>query len=231
MKQLFLGVAVAATMMMSACHKRVQVSQYPQTKKCDTVDVYFGTEVADPYRWLENDTSKETEEWVAAENAVTEAYLKQLPMRDKLAKRMMGLANYERIGAPKKHQGKWYFYHNDGLQNQDVVYVKDSLEGEARVFLDPNSFSEDQMVSRRQVCGIQHLAQRKRLEGNICHRSDHRATHGRPYRMGEVQRRGVVRRRILLQHLRPAGGRQGVLEGERGDEDLLPQDRHAAERG
>ena len=147
MKQLFLGVAVAATMMMSACHKRVQVSQYPQTKKCDTVDVYFGTEVADPYRWLENDTSKETEEWVAAENAVTEAYLKQLPMRDKLAKRMMGLANYERIGAPKKHQGKWYFYHNDGLQNQDVVYVKDSLEGEARVFLDPNSFSEDGTVA------------------------------------------------------------------------------------
>ena len=111
------------------------------------MDVYFGTEVADPYRWLENDTSSETEAWVAAENAVTSAYLQKLPMRDKLVKRMKELVNYEKVGAPKKHHGKWYFFRNDGLQNQYVVYVKDSLNGEARVFLDPNTLSEDGTVA------------------------------------------------------------------------------------
>ena len=148
MKRLISFVAITATMaMMSGCHKHVQVPEYPQTKKCDTVDVYFGTAVADPYRWLENDTSSETEAWVAAEQAVTDAYLKQLPMRDKLAKRMLELANYEKIGAPAKHHGKWYFYRNDGLQNQYVLYVKDALDGEARVFLDPNTLSEDGTVA------------------------------------------------------------------------------------
>ena len=133
-------------MMNSACHKAVQVT-YPQTKTCDTVDVYFGTEVADPYRWLENDTSAETEAWVAAENAVTQAYLNSLPMRDKLAKRLTGLMNYEKIGAPVKHHGKWYFYRNDGLQNQYVIYEMDSLGGESRVWLDPNTFSDDGTVA------------------------------------------------------------------------------------
>ena len=132
--------------MTSACHKAVQVT-YPETKTCDTVDVYFGTEVADPYRWLENDTSAETEAWVAAQNAVTEAYLQSLPMRDKLAKRMTELVNYETVGAPKKHHGKWYFFHHDGMQNQHVVYVKDDLDSEPRVFLDPNTLSEDGTVA------------------------------------------------------------------------------------
>lgn len=133
-------------MLTGACHRVAQVN-YPQTKTCDTVDVYFGTEVADPYRWLENDTSAETEAWVAAQQAVTEAYLKSLPMRDKLAKRLTELANYEKIGAPKKHHGKWYFYRNDGLQNQYVLYVMDSLGAEPRVFLDPNTLSDDGTVA------------------------------------------------------------------------------------
>lgn len=147
MKKLIFGAALAAVgIMSSGCHKVAPV-HYPETKTCDTVDVYFGEEVADPYRWLENDTSAETEAWVAAENAVTQAYLQSLPMRDKLAKRMAELVNYETIGAPKKHHGKWYFRRHDGKQNQSVVYVKDSLDGEARVFLDPNTFSEDGTVA------------------------------------------------------------------------------------
>ena len=133
-------------MMSSACHKVAQVT-YPETKTCDTVDVYFGTEVADPYRWLENDTSAETEAWVEAENAVTQAYLQSLPMRDRLVKRLTELVDYETVHAPKKHHGKWYFSRHDGKQNQYVVYVKDSLDGEARVFLDPNTFSEDGTVA------------------------------------------------------------------------------------
>lgn len=137
---------VAVGIMNSACHKVAQV-KYPETKTCDTVDVYFGEEVADPYRWLENDTSAETEAWVRAENAVTEAYLKSLPMRKGLAQRMTELVNFETIGAPKKHHGKWYFHRHDGVQNQSVVYVKDSLDGEPRVFLDPNTFSEDGTVA------------------------------------------------------------------------------------
>ena len=139
-------VVVTIGVMISACHKAVQVT-YPETKTCDTGDVYFGTEVADPSRWLENDTSAETEAWVAAQNAVTEAYLQSLPMRDKLAKRMTELVNYETVGAPKKHHGKWYFFHHDGMQNQHVVYVKDDLDSEPRVFLDPNTLSEDGTVA------------------------------------------------------------------------------------
>ena len=137
---------VAVGVMSSACHRVAQVT-YPETKTCDTVDVYFGTEVADPYRWLENDTSAETEAWVAAENAVTQAYLNSLPMRDKLAKRLTELLNYEKIGTPVKHHGKWYFYRNDGLQNQYVLYEMDSLGGEPRVLLDPNTLSDDGTVA------------------------------------------------------------------------------------
>lgn len=146
MKRNILLTAMAAAMCLSACHTPSTLN-YPQTKKCDTVDTYFGVEVADPYRWLENDTSQETEAWVAAENALTEAYLKQLPMRDKLAKRLTELVNYEKISAPNKHHGKWYYSRNDGLQNQYVVYVADEADGEPRVFLDPNTLSDDGTVA------------------------------------------------------------------------------------
>ena len=119
----------------------------PQSEKVDTVDVYFGTEVADPYRWLENDTSAATAAWVEAENKVTNEYLAQIPFRKQLLERLTNLANYEKIGAPFKKHGKYYFYKNDGLQNQSVLYVQDSLEGEPRVFLDPNKLSDDGTVA------------------------------------------------------------------------------------
>ena len=124
---------------------------YPTTPKDGTVDEYFGVSVADPYRWLENDTSQQTAQWVEAQNAVTNAYLSAIPFRMKLLERLKTLANYEKIGIPVKHQGKWYFYKNDGLQNQSVMWVMDKIGGEARVFLDPNTLSDDGTVALKGV--------------------------------------------------------------------------------
>ena len=121
--------------------------KYPETKKENIVDVYFGTEVSDPYRWLENDTSKATMDWVEAQNVVTFAYLSKIPFRNQLKERLTELYNYEKIGTPRKHNGKYYFYKNDGLQNQSVMYVKETLDGEAEEILDPNKFSEDGTVA------------------------------------------------------------------------------------
>jgi prolyl oligopeptidase len=120
---------------------------YPVTEKDNTVDTYFGTEVADPYRWLENDTSQATAAWVEAENKVTREYLSKIPFRDRLKQRLTDLANYEKIGSPQKKDGKYYFFKNDGLQNQSVFYVKEFLDGEARVLLDPNTLSDDGTVA------------------------------------------------------------------------------------
>ena len=125
--------------------------QYPKAAKDGIVDEYFGTKVADPYRWLENDTSAQTAAWVEAENKVTNAYLAKIPFRGKLLKRMTELSNYERLSAPRKRHGKWYFFKNDGLQNQSVMYVMDKLGGEPRVFLDPNKLSTDGTVALKGV--------------------------------------------------------------------------------
>lgn len=133
--------------MVMSCAPQQKKLVYPQTAKVDTVDVYFGTEVPDPYRWLENDTSAATAAWVEAENKVTNEYLAQIPFREQLLKRLTTLADYEKIGAPFKRHGKYYFFKNDGLQNQSVLYVQDSLDGEPRVFLDPNQLSADGTVA------------------------------------------------------------------------------------
>lgn len=119
---------------------------YPETKKVDTVDTYFGTEVQDPYRWLEDDYADDTKAWVKAENKVTFDYLNQIPFRSKLKERMEKLWNYEKISAPFVEGDYTYFYKNDGLQNQSVLYRKDA-DGNQDVFLDPNSFSKDGTTS------------------------------------------------------------------------------------
>ena len=137
--------------MIAASMTQAQRLQYPKAVKDGTVNEYFGVKVADPYRWLENDTSAQTAEWVAAENKVTNAYLQKIPMRGKMLKRMTELVNYEKIGAPRKRHGKWYFYKNNGLQNQYVLYVMDELGGEPRVFLDPNALSDDGTVALKGV--------------------------------------------------------------------------------
>ena len=141
-----MSMAIMATSLVQA-----QGLQYPQAAKDATVDEYFGVKVSDPYRWLENDTSAQTAAWVEAENKVTNAYLQKIPFRGKLLKRLTELSSYEKIGAPSKHHGKWYFSRNDGLQNQYVIYVKDQLDGEARVFLDPNKLSSDGTVALKSL--------------------------------------------------------------------------------
>jgi len=120
---------------------------YPNTRKTDVVEDYHGTKVADPYRWLENDTSAETKAWVIAENEVTNSYLSKIPYRNKIRDRINELLNYPRYSAPFS-AGKFYIYSkNDGLQNQSVYYRQDGLTGEPTVFLDPNTLAKDGTAS------------------------------------------------------------------------------------
>ena len=114
---------------------------YPITKKGNVIDTYFNTEVNDPYRWLEDDKSPETENWVKEQNKVTYAHLDEIPYRKTLNDRLSKLWNYEKIGAPFKEGGKEYYYKNDGLQNQYVIFRKNA-KGADEVFLDPNTFSK-----------------------------------------------------------------------------------------
>ncbi len=122
---------------------------YPDTKRGPVTDDYHGTAVADPYRWLEDDvrTSKDVEAWVADENKVTEAFLSSIPERKAIAKRITDLWNYEKISAPSKVGGKYFFTKNNGLQNQSVLYVQDTLDGPARMLLDPNTWSKDGTIA------------------------------------------------------------------------------------
>lgn len=122
---------------------------YPETAKVDTINTFFGETVSDPYRWLEDDRSKETEEWVKAENQVTFGYLDNIPYREELKERLTKLWNYEKIGSPFKEGDYTYFYKNDGLQNQYVIYRYKTGEdpSTAKVFLDPNTFKEDGTIS------------------------------------------------------------------------------------
>ena len=146
-------LSIAATAMLSSIDAVAQIA-YPKAHKDNTVDVYFGEKVADPYRWLEDDMSAQTAEWVDAENAVTRKYLDNIPMRKNILKRLKETANYEKIGIPFKRQGKWYVYRNNGLQNQSVLYQMDSPTADAskqRVWLDPNALSTDGTVALKGI--------------------------------------------------------------------------------
>jgi prolyl oligopeptidase len=116
---------------------------YPETKKVDQVDDYFGTKVADPYRWLENEKSAETKAWVDEQNKLTFSYLETIPYREKLKARLTELYNYPRISAPFRRGDTYFFTKNDGLQNQSVFYIQKGVNGTPEVFLDPNKFSAD----------------------------------------------------------------------------------------
>lgn len=119
---------------------------YPKTVKGNVVDEYFDTRVPDPYRWLEDDMSYETGEWVIAQNKVTQNYLSVIPYREKIRDRIEKLWNYEKVGAPFEEGGFTYFYKNEGLQNQYVIY-RIARDGQTEIFLDPNSFSDDGTTS------------------------------------------------------------------------------------
>ena len=120
---------------------------YPSARKSDQVDGYHGTRVADPYRWLEDPDSAETREWVGRENALTFDYLRRLPMREKLKERLTELWNYPRYSPPFREGGRYFFFRNDGLQNQRVLYVREALEAAERPLLDPNTLSADGTVA------------------------------------------------------------------------------------
>lgn len=120
---------------------------YPKANKVDTVDVYFGHEVPDPYRWLEDDNSVETAEWVDAENKITNDYLAQIPFRDQLKDRLTEIWNYPKYGVPFKRGGRYFFFKNDGIQNQSVLYMQASLDDTPEVLLDPNKLSDDGTVA------------------------------------------------------------------------------------
>ena len=128
--------------------ERYSVKAYPETRMDETVvDDYFGTKVADPYRWLENDTSAETSAWVKAQTEVTNDYLSHIPFRSALKDRLTEIVNYERYGMPTKKHGRYIYSKNDGLQNQSVIYMQTTLDGEPTVLLDPNALSDDGTVS------------------------------------------------------------------------------------
>ena len=120
---------------------------YPVTKQGDVVDEYFGTKVSDPYRWLEDDMSAETASWVKQQNDVTQGYLKQIPYREEIESRLANIMDYEKVSQPFVEGDYTYFYKNDGLQNQSVLYSQASLDAEGEVFLDPNTLSNDGTVS------------------------------------------------------------------------------------
>jgi len=120
---------------------------YPAARKDDVSDDYHGTRVADPYRWLEDDNAADTKAWVQEENKVTHAYLEAIPRRDAIRSRLRELWNYERIGSPSHYGTNWFFSRNSGLQNQAVLYVSDTPDGEGRLLLDPNTLSKDGTTS------------------------------------------------------------------------------------
>ena len=136
-------ITVIAILIFTSCAKEIKQNvievKYPETKKNIVVDTIFGTRVIDNYRWLEDDRSKETESWVKSQNEVTFDYLSKIPYREKLKNHLLELWNYEKIGAPFKEGDYTYFYKNNGLQNQYVLYRK--KEAKETIFLDPNTFS------------------------------------------------------------------------------------------
>ena len=155
MKKILITMTSIA-LLAAACGKKAQIT-YPEAERQDVTDNYFGQEVADPYRWMENDTSAQVAAWVEAENKVTQAYLQRIPFLQTLNRRLTALSDYEKVGMPFKKGGKYYFFRNDGLQNQSVLYVMDSADMEApdalqrmqkaEVFLDPNKLSDDGTVA------------------------------------------------------------------------------------
>ena len=150
MKKVF---ALSILALMSSCSLDTVPSPetprfaYPETRRIEHVDVYHGVRVADPYRWLEDMDDGETKRWIDAQNALAQPYLEAIPARERIKQRLTELWNYERYDTPVKRGGRYFYLRNDGLQNQSVLYVSDSLEAEPRVLLDPNTLSKDATIA------------------------------------------------------------------------------------
>jgi prolyl oligopeptidase len=151
----FFVILILAVAPVAAQHALVEPSKaapakalaYPETRKVDVVDDYHGTKVPDPYRWLEDENAADTKSWIEAQNTVTFGYLEQIPVRAKIRERLAKLWNYERFTIPVKRGPRYVFSRNSGLQNQNVVYTVDKLDGEPKVLFDPNTWSSDGTVA------------------------------------------------------------------------------------
>jgi prolyl oligopeptidase len=132
---------------MVACNNGKQKMTYPETRKDNIVDNYFGVEVADPYRWLENDTSQEVKKWVEAQNKLTFEYLSKIPYRENIKKRLADLINYEKRSVPFKKGKNYFYFKNAGLQNQSVLYITDDINKPGKVLIDPNTLSKDGTIA------------------------------------------------------------------------------------
>ncbi len=141
---LYVLLALAAAIAIEAADTKMS---YPPARRSDQADVYHGVRVEDPYRWLEDPDSAESKAWVAAENSLTSEYLKQIPVRAKIERRLTELWNFERYSGFFKAGGRYFYSRNDGLQNQNVLYVADSVHGNGRLLLDPNVLSKDGTVA------------------------------------------------------------------------------------
>lgn len=135
-----------ACVAMASCGPR-SPREYPQAEREDVVDVYFGDTVPDPYRWMENDSSRKVQDWVSAQNRLTREYLDAIPFRKALKERLVSLYDYRKYSLPMKKGDKYYWFGNDGLQNQNVLYCSDSFPVDGKVLLDPNTLSEDGTVA------------------------------------------------------------------------------------
>jgi prolyl oligopeptidase len=152
MKQTHFWLALATTAFIAGCQTQKEKDAtivYPPAPAVDSADVYFGTRVPDPYRWLENDTAAATRDWIGAERKTTEDYLAKIPFRSGVKKELTTLYNYARMSAPEKYGNYYYFHKNSGLQNQDVLYRNKNLADSsgAELFMDPNSFSQGGAVT------------------------------------------------------------------------------------
>ncbi|MCR5037026.1 MAG: prolyl oligopeptidase family serine peptidase [Bacteroidales bacterium] len=139
---------IGSITLFTACDTHETIHEYPKAERDETaVDDYFGTKVADPYRWLENDTLAATREWIEAEKALTNEYFSHVPLRDVIKERLTQIVNYERYSVPTKRFGKYIYSKNNGLQNQSIYYMQDVNGGEPEVLIDPNKLSKDGSVS------------------------------------------------------------------------------------
>lgn len=149
-KKLFTLIILTSLVFLPVCQKQGEQPQdkleYPVSKKVDQVDEYFGTQVADPYRWMEDDQSAEVKEWIEKQNNLTFPYIENIPFREKIRKRLNDVYNYPRYSSPFRAGEYYFFYKNDGLQDQSVIYIQKGLDGEPEVFIDPNKLSPDGTV-------------------------------------------------------------------------------------
>ncbi|MQY69433.1 MAG: hypothetical protein GH145_01025 [Firmicutes bacterium] len=153
-KKILALIILLSFVFLPACQQQAEkeiqpAPTYPVTQKGDQVDNYFGTKVADPYRWMEDDTADEVKKWVEEQNKVTFTYLEEIPFREEIRQRVTEVYNYPRYSSPFRAGEYYFFYKNDGLQNQSVIYIQKGLDGEPEVFIDPNELSPDGTIRIR----------------------------------------------------------------------------------